>query len=715
VVKNLCAVALAAMVALSSAFLGGDTTTAGEAVPIAGIGFLLVVFPIRALPNRGGLIGIIGLIVCALFGFLPASWFGEPVWNLSIRQAIPGLSNSVSLQPLLTFARWCQMLAAIFFAVWVVQWRPARRVLCIRILAGAISILAVAALSVHAFSIPIPGWRPSQGFGPFANRNQTGTLMALSAMLSFGLCAYSIRVRRIQALLWAVAFGVCLVALVYSNSRGPLCLLALGSVCAILIRQKISAKGLAIAASTVLLIWSAALLIGGGVSARLFGLFNEGAGLRLQIYEDAFQLSKTVPFAGIGLGNFDAIFPLFRNASLNGQRIVHPESDWLWLVAEAGVMSAIFLIVASACCFGRLARTGGTKEQDVQSACQIAIVLFVINSVFDVPGHRLGTILPLLFVAGVYCRSTLTAEGAALIPWISRLIGIGLVGFGAFLLRSDSIETQSQLISRNVNWEKAEKLASSALARTPLNWSLYMTRGYANIHQKKLLQAVADFRYALFLEPKMPIVPYDEGRAWAGVNVPATVASWKECLNRSEGSERGEYFRQILDVSATDMKLLEATLRLSDGDTGLALVALRSGRADLKTLQFLEGERPKLDPDQIRVLLKAQARKAASEENFQQAFELARQAVRNIAFPQRKERSEQECRIALVKNPEDVSAAFDLCAVLGAEKRNDEAVRVLDNVCRNGNCPDYLRLMKADFLALLTQWPAAWEAVSGLL
>src|SRR5206468_1959432 len=146
------------------------------------------------------------------------------------------------------------------------------------------------------------------------NRNQTGTLMALGAMLSFGLCAYSIRVGRTQAPLWAMASGICLVALLYSNSRGPLCLLALGSFCGILIQQRISAKGFAIAASAVLLIWSAILLIGGHVTDRLLGLFNEGVGLRVHIYQDTFQLLRTVPFAGIGLGNFDAIFPWFRNA-----------------------------------------------------------------------------------------------------------------------------------------------------------------------------------------------------------------------------------------------------------------------------------------------------------------------------------------------------------------------------------------------------------------
>ena len=705
----------AALVALSGAFLGGDTTTVGAVAPIIGVGFLLVLSPFRALPSPGGLLGITGLIVCVLFGFLPASWFGEPAWHLFIRRAIPGLTNNVSLQPLLTFTGLCQMLSAIFFGIWVVQWRPTRRVQCVRVLAGAIAILAVAALVVHAFSISIPAWRPRQGFGPFANRNQTGTLMALGGMLALGLCAYSIRVRRTDVPPWAMAFGICLVALFYSNSRGPLCLLALGSFCGILIQQRVSVKGFAIAASAFLLISAAALLIGGNVSARLLGLFSEGAGLRVQICQDTLQLVKTVPFAGIGLGNFDAIFPWFRDASLNDQRILHPESDWLWLVAETGVASVFFFVVASACCFNWPALLVRTREQDVQLACKIAIVLFVVNSLFDVPGHRLGTILPLLFVAGIYCCSTLTAKGAPAVPWISRLLGIGLVVFGVSLLRSDSPESQLQLVLARGDFEEVEKLASRALTRTPLNWSLYMTRGYANIHEKKLLQAIADFRCALFLEPKMPAVPFDEGRAWIGVNVPLAVAAWKECLSRSGGNERNEYFRQMLEVSAKDERLLEATLRLSDGEPALALVALRSGLADSTTLRFLEEEKSKLDSEQIRVMLKAEARKAAAEKNFQQAYELARQATRNIPFPIRQERSEQACRIALIKNPGDMSAAFDLCMVLESEKRHDEAVSVLENVCRDGNCPDYLQLMKADFLASLTQWPAAWEVISGLL
>src|SRR5262249_25360477 len=98
--------------------MGGDTTTVGQIAPVIAVGFLLILFPLRALPNQGGLLGIIGLVVCALFGFLPSSWFGEPAWHSLVRRVIPGLANDVSLQPSLTFQGLCRMVSAIFFGIW---------------------------------------------------------------------------------------------------------------------------------------------------------------------------------------------------------------------------------------------------------------------------------------------------------------------------------------------------------------------------------------------------------------------------------------------------------------------------------------------------------------------------------------------------------------------------------------------------------------------
>ena len=704
----------ATLVALSGAVLGGDATKFGEVAPILGVGLLLIVCPLKALPNRVALLGIGGLVATGFLGFMPVFWFGEPEWHSMMRQAVPGLSNNVSLQPLVTLTRLCEMLAAIFFAMWAVQWRPVRWVLGLRVLAGAIASVAALALAAYFFSFSMPGWHPSQGFGPFANRNQTGTLMVLGAILSLGLVGHSMRTRRPQALLWATAFCLCVTALLYANSRGSLLLLALGIFCGVLLRQKVSPKGVAVAASLLLLIGSAGLLARGEFFRRVTGFVSEGGGLRAQIYQDTIQLVKTVPLEGIGLGNFDVIFPWFRNASLNGQRIVHPESDWLWLVSEMGVMSLAFVLIASVSCFWP-ARATGTRGEDMRVAGNIAVVLFLVNSLFDVPGHRFGTVLPLFLVAGICCRSKLYAGNASAIPWLGRFAGIGLIVFGAFVLGSNSTNSNLKGALTDKDWERVDRFAGSALTRAPLNWSLYVSRGYASVHEKKWLQAIADFRSALSLEPKLAIVPYEVGRAWIGISVPMAIAAWQECLRRSREDERSENYRQILDSSSTDRRLLESALRLADGNSTLCLVALRSGYSDPKTLQFLEEEKPRLDSEQLRLVLKAEALQSAAEDNYQKAYELGRKAIRHIAFPTRQERSERQCRMALVENPGDLGAAFDLCLILKSENRWDEAVRILAELCNNQDCPDYVKLLNADFLASLRDWRHAWDVVSELL
>jgi tetratricopeptide (TPR) repeat protein len=120
----------------------------------------------------------------------------------------------------------------------------------------------------------------------------------------------------------------------------------------------------------------------------------------------------------------------------------------------------------------------------------------------------------------------------------------------------------------------------------PLDWTLYVTRGYANVSLQKWLQAVADFRYALLLERKLPMVPFDEGRAWVGVNRELALAAWNECLRRSSGTERNEFYRLILATSYCDPRLREEALRLSDTDAQLAMTALRSGYADSTSWNF---------------------------------------------------------------------------------------------------------------------------------
>ena len=211
------------------------------------------------------------------------------------------------------------------------------------------------------------------------------------------------------------------------------------------------------------------------------------------------------------------------------------------------------------------------------------------------------------------------------------------------------------------------------------------------------------------------MVPFNEGRVWVGVNRELAFAAWKECLRRSQDGERNEFYRLILGTSYGDARLREAVLRLSDTDAQLAGTALRSGYADSTTLEFLEEEKSTLGLEQIQALLRKEASEAASGKEYQKAYQIGRQGMRSIVFPVAQPLSEGQCRVALIRDPTDLVAAYNLCLILRSQERWQEELEILEIQTRVRNCPDYLRLMKAEILASQNEWPKAWSSISGLM
>jgi tetratricopeptide (TPR) repeat protein len=338
-----------------------------------------------------------------------------------------------------------------------------------------------------------------------------------------------------------------------------------------------------------------------------------------------------------------------------------------------------------------------------------------VNSLIDVPGHRLGTILPVLVLASLCTRPGLFGEGTPILPLASRIFGIGLVAFGVVLAREANLNAQTERAVAEGEWGRAAQAASESLVRQPLSWSLYVTRGYADVHQSRWLEANADFRHARFLEPKMPIVPLSEGKAWVGVNRALALGAWKEALRRSQSAEMRELYGQMLDASFGDPQLHLATIRLADNRPSLAVLTLDPRSVDSKTLRVLESERPRLSADEILALTRAEAWKAAAERDFEQAYEIGRRAMRSIQFPMRNSQSEEQCRDALIRDPRDFAAASNLCSILLATERWQDALGILESISRDSNCPIYLLVLKAEILASRQKWSEAWNAIDELV
>ena len=700
-------------IALSAAFLGGDAGKWGEVVPVLGIGLILFLAPVRAVPNGSILIGLAGLLSCGVIGFLPARWFGEPPWHAALRAAIPGLSRGVSLQPLHSLICFGVMLPVVLLGVWAIQWRPTNRVRSLQAFAGGIAALAAVALAANFYGFSVPWWHASQGFGPFPNRNQTGALMAMGAMIALGVLAGSVRKFHWTGVFWGAVLLTCLLGLLLSNSRAALCLSVLSSLGWFFTRQKVSGQRLAIAGGALSLVIAVALLIGQTVVGRLPELLDESAGFRADIYADTVQLVKTVPIEGTGIGNFDAIFPSFREESLSLQRVIHPESDWLWMASEMGWCSLLFSALVVVGLFRSPVHGVREEEKDALVAGMFGIGAFICHSAIDVPGHRLGTILPAVVLLGICFQPKLVGAGVKIIPWLSRVAGIGVVLFGLLLLKEEEFVLKPHEELAKGNWAEVRKSASESLIRTPLNWSLYIMRGYAEIHTKRWLEALADFRYARLLEPKLAIVPFDEGRGWIGSNSRLTLDAWTAALQRSLPDQRNELYRQMLNASFGVSSLHEAMVRLGDSDPQLAMVALRSGHGDARTLIFLKGETSELDAEQHRIVACAEARETALKKDYQEAYEMGQRSILAVVFPQQEQVSENECRAALSRNPGDFLAAYNLCLIFRTDGR--DPVSILQAIAKQPNCPNYIYVMWAESLAARSDWPGAWSALSRLV
>ncbi len=732
---------------------------------LAVLGLFMLIRPPRVSLGAATNCIFAALITLAAIVFLPARWFFLPTWRRAmVNDLTISLPATLTPQPWITASCLISLIAGISWLYLVstqeLELRSARFQL--RLFVIGIAALAAISIALYFAHAAFPFWINQRGFGPFPNRNQTADLFAITAIVLLACGQDDLRRGRRSWPLWIVALGVLIAALVINLSRAGFVILVGGSglwIAIIALRQRSPAR-IALGFSFLLFLLSAILLLGGDTLERFHLRGAEGIGIssnfRSLIFQDTFQLIRASPWCGIGLGNFDAVFAIFRVASGSNTRALHPESDWLWLWAELGWPAVALIIIGAALVArGVLPLREGTNQQ-FRLAALIGAILFASHGVIDVSGHGLGTAFSGLFLLGLSLRRPLRVKPSVWIASFSRVVGLLLLVSGVSWAVAARTKTPfpgpvgvtnakelSADANRGRNFAETISLTTHALLWAPLDWQLYFLRAIAEVTEKQPDTALDDFRRARFLEPNGFELPLAEGNAWLPSQPILAVTAWREALRRA-GSRRAEifsimltnasnqnpevsrmmeeiglpqhdlilpYLNQVSGIAFTHgvEKLLrtDPNLRTFTATEKLAFFALWSERGDLAELWRQTKEHPSWIPDAWLGL----AKYYAGQNDFRAAYELTQRYGEAVALPRVAANSSlEELQNRFYAAPDNYAIGYALYRAQIQRGRTDDALVTARHFSERPHSPAYFHLLEAQCWAAKENWERAWSA-----
>lgn len=436
----------------------------------------------------------------------------------------------------------------------------------------------------------------AQVFSFIANRNQMANLMMIGVVLCFGTTWGSLEKKGNWALLGIFLLVILLLALFELRSRACLILAFLGILTWIALKSMRGRRAPYIKAGipVTLLLFSLFLYFGDESRDRVLDQITAGTSLtadfRLLIYRDTLAMFLERPWTGFGYGNFEAVFPQFRDLTFQAQRVVHPESDLFWLLTEGGVIGLAFILLLVA---GILKITFPRMQEERDSARLLGflcLILFLFHSFVDVSGHRIVTLLLAIFLVGMGVRRRdreQARELPAFYPLVWRGVGVLVLLLGVTWWASPlaSIPTKeehyrvlfedslAQSLESN-DFQKLESLSTAYVAAFPVSYQSHFNRARAQLLQRQTAAAAQQFRIARFLNPVSQRLTFWEGEVWLGINPQWSLDAWRETLNRPEDPNH-DFRRQMANYYSKYPQIQEGLLQLSEVDGGLRLFLLR--------------------------------------------------------------------------------------------------------------------------------------------
>lgn len=708
-------------------------------------------------------------VALAVPSFFPASWFAAPAWRQALERGGIPTGALLSPQPWLSAEAAVLLLAGALWIGWLAgqEWEfGERRLLMAWFVAGA---AAIAALALGAFysGHPVPFWHSERGFGPFPNRNQTGDFFAVSGVLAVGCTCECFRREKRRGLLFLLASLLIGGALVTSYSRAAVGLFFAGSLVWVALIGVVtrSVKWPAVSAS-LLIVFAALFLLFGGTTLQRFQGDGVTLGFRRLIARDVFTMIKASPWCGIGLGNFEPVFAQFRNASAMPSRILHPESDWLWLWSEMGWPALLSALAIAGILFGRVAPLSRKTDRRLRLAAAAAAAVFLAHGLVDVPAHRLGSALPGLLMLGLALNRPGEARASRWVPVFFRCGAVVVAAVGAIWLwavlqsvplpgaigASQARERAQAQIAAGA-YSDAETSAVQGLRWEPLDWRLYFLRAQARAGIDNWPRGYEDFRRAALLETTSPLVTFAEGKIWMAYHPSLAITAWNETLRRCPPQEMPEYYSQMMAYVVNMPEVQRLFHRMAEGRPGLEIVYLnQSGPAEAKRRigeilqsdpalkmfddaqkteffrlwagsgggeEFMKrlGENPQWE----QFAWRQAADSYAAHGDFEKACSLVFRFMPRPAMPPKPGGSLPEMRNLVEKLPElrarmesrpdDYAAGYTVAAVLTEQHKETAALEVVRKLAARKDCPAYFHYLEAELENSLGDFAAAWNAL----
>src|SRR5256886_1455318 len=757
--------AFIALLPVLACFLGGGTQKWGEGIVVAFLGLYLVARPPHFSLGLAANLVSLAFLLWSLIAFLPASWFFQPDWRATYLNDFGiSLPATLSPQPWITLTCLCSFVAGLSWLYVVcaqqLELREAR--LQLRLFTAGMVLLAAICILFWLAKTSPPFWHNERNFGPFPNRNQTGNLFGLTAIMILACGQDDLRKGRKRWILWVLALALMIAAIILNFSRAGIGILVAGSALWLGIfslRQR-SPSRIALVVSFLLLLLTALLLFGGQTLERfhLRNLANAGisSDFRWLIFSDVFQLFRDSPWVGIGLGNFENVFAIFRAASYSDRRAIHPESDWLWLWSEVGWVAVIVVLIGFVFVIRKVFPMREGTNQRYRLATLIAAILFALHGLVDVSGHRVGTMFAATFLLGLSLHRPHSFKPSRSVSILFRLIGLILLVVGAswvvaargqkLIPGSVGVTNAKQLATihnRERNFTETVAVTTMGLKWAPLDWELYFSRAIAEAELKQSDNALADFRRARFLEQVSYEIPLAEGNIWLSSQPILAATAWRGAVRRAGPDRGGGFFSLLTQASprrASGRRIL-AELGVSRHDLALPYLARISGaefnRALAKVLEndpdlqsFSETEKLALfdywsnrgdaaalsrateqHPDWLPYAWFGVAKYDASKNDFRAAYELTQKYGEPVALPRIASTDsllQLESRFRAA--PDNFAIGYELYRAQMQSGRIDDALNTARHFSERVNSPAYFRYLEAQCWAEKQNWERAWTA-----